>query len=92
MRIDFRQLLWVIWLNLQIGEEQGLPAGSVTAAVRLDCDENGINLRQSLGIVEFQYPAFLRGIVHIKDPQIERLLRVRPAASPGLKRSGIFEP
>ena len=88
MRLELR----MIRFDLQVGKKQRLSAGFMAAAIRFDGDEYGINLSQPLGVIEFQYPAFLRGIVHVKDPQIERLLRVWAAPSPRLKGSSILQP
>ena len=42
----------MIGIDVQISKQQRLVAGLVTAAVGLDGDKYGINLRQGLSIVE----------------------------------------
>ncbi len=59
----------MIRLDLQVREKEGLAAGFVAAAIRFDGHENGVNLRQPLGVIKFQHPTFLGGIVHVKDPE-----------------------
>ena len=49
----------MIWVTAEVSKEKGLPAWLVISSPRLDCDEHGIYLRQHLGVVEFQDPAFL---------------------------------
>jgi len=49
----------MIWVDVQVGKQEGPVARLVTPAVGLDGDKNSIDLRQCFGIVEPQDPPFL---------------------------------
>jgi hypothetical protein len=44
----------VIGIDAQVGKQEGLATGFVAGAVRLDSDENGVDLCQDLRVVESQ--------------------------------------
>src|SRR5581483_10489923 len=71
--------------NSEISKEERFAAWLFAPAVRLDGYKNGIDLGQSLGIIQLQNPALLGSIVLIEDAQIEGVFPIRAAAPPGLK-------
>src|SRR5260370_20895022 len=70
----------------EIGKEQIGVARLRTICLWFHCDKNGIDLLQSLRIVNFQYPSLVRSVVHIKDAQAYRFSVVRTTSAPSLER------
>src|SRR5258708_7141251 len=64
---------------------------SVAATLRLNCNEDGINFRESLGIVAAQSPPAVCFVVHVQNAETQRLSLVRFLTAPRLKR-GILHP
>src|ERR1700733_12656240 len=65
--------LRMIRSHFEVGKEKRFPGGPLTAAVWLDSHEHGIDLVESLFVVELQDPAFLRSIVLVEHPKFEGL-------------------
>src|SRR5258708_12743290 len=76
----------------EVGKEQFVTAWLRTTAFWLHCDKNGIDLPQSLRIVNFQYPSLVRNVVHIKDAQAYCFFMIRATSAPRLKRIRIRHP
>src|SRR5260370_21906065 len=70
----------------EIGKEQFVVARLRTTALWLQCHKNGIDLLQSLRVVNFQYPSLVRNVVHIKDAQAYCFFMIRATSAPRLKR------
>ena len=70
----------------EIGEEQFVSARLRTTALWLHCYKNGIDLLESLWIVNFQYPPLVRNVVHIKDAQAYGFFVIRATSAPSLER------
>src|SRR5690349_13552339 len=90
--ISAAHTLRVVRIDFQRGEKQRSAARLLTAALRLNGDENTVNLRQGLGIFKLQYPSRLGSVVLIEDSQIQRLLFVRSASAPCLERTCVPRP
>src|SRR2546422_10564279 len=78
--------------HAEIGKEQFVAARLGTTALWLHCDKNGIDLLQSLRIINFQYPSLVRNVVHVKDAQAYGFFVVRATSAPRLKRIRIRHP
>src|SRR5436189_1760746 len=76
----------------EVGKEQFVAARIMTTALWLHCHKNGIDLLQSLRIVNFQYPSLVRHVIHIKDAQTYRLFVIRATSPPSLERIRIRHP
>src|SRR6266478_8386387 len=76
----------------EIGKEQFVAARLRTTALRLHCYKNGIDLLQSLRVVNFQYPSLVRNVVHIKDAQAYCFFVIWATSAPRLKRIRIRYP
>ena len=75
----------MVGLNTKVGEEKGLAAGTLTAAVRLDCDKYCINLGQCLGVIGLHNPTLLVRVVLIEDTEIHGVIAIRSSAPPSLE-------
>src|SRR5580692_5600046 len=77
----------------QHGVEERLACRFFTTAVRLDRDEDGIDLRQLSWIIATQSPAPVLFVIHVKNAQIHGLsffsLR-RFLLAPGLERACVL--
>src|SRR5712664_1363120 len=82
----------MIRLNFQVGKEERLPAWLVASAVWFHRHEDGIDLFQLFRVIEFQYPSLLGCVVFIEDAKTCRLLFVKTATAPCLKRAGALKP
>src|SRR6266853_2911516 len=69
----------------EIGKQQFVVARLRTSALWLHCYKNGIDLLQSLRIVNFQYPSLVRNVVHIKDAQAYGFFVIRATSAPSLE-------
>jgi len=78
----------VIRIEAQVGKQQRFPAWLRAAAVGLDRDEDCVDLRNGLGVVRLQHPAFLVRVIFIKETQADGVLPVGAAAAPGFKDLG----
>ena len=78
----------MVGIDSEIGKKKGFPARLIASAVRFQGYKDSIDLRQRLGIVQFQNPAFLGSVVLIEDAKIQRLLPIRTATPPRLKCLG----
>src|SRR6266403_930087 len=81
----------MIGIHAKVGEEKLLPAGAMTAAIRLNRNEHRIDLIQCFWIVELQHPPLLPGAVFVKNPEVEGLRLVGPSPAPGLKRTRVLD-
>src|SRR5437762_13987247 len=61
----------MIWLAAKRGVEKGLAGRFVAAAVRLNRDKYGVDLRQLLRIVKAQYPAAVLLAVLVENAEID---------------------
>ena len=75
----------MIRVKSEVREEQSIPARFRAAALGLDRNEDCVDLRNRLRIVEFQYPSFLVGIVLIEEAQADVVLLVCSTTTPCLK-------
>ena len=60
-------VLWVIRFDLQGSEKQGLAAGFLTPASRLQRYEDCVNVLKGPRVFEFEYPALLGSAVLIEN-------------------------
>src|SRR5438876_12461137 len=70
----------------EIGKEQFVAARLRTTALWFHRHKNGIDLLESLRVVNFQYPSLVRRVVHIKDAQAYGFFVIRATSAPRLKR------
>ena len=82
---------WVIRIKFKVGKQQWLSGGFRAAALGLDRDEDRVDLGNGLGVVELRHPAFLVGVILIKETQADGVLPVGTAATPGLKGTGLLD-
>src|SRR5215472_3216331 len=77
--------LRMIRVRIQIRVKQSLTVWFIASAEGLNRYEDRVNLREHLGVIEFQYPAILFLIVDVEHAQSLNRFRLRFAAAPGLE-------
>src|SRR5258708_5841926 len=82
----------MIRIDFQVGKEERLSARLMASAIRLNRDEDGVDLFQFLWIVELYDPSLLGGVVLVEDTEARSLLLVETTASPRLKCASGLEP
>lgn len=77
--------------HAEIGKKELLSTRVLASAAWLSRDENGVDIVQCFGIVRFQNPALLAGVVLVKDSQFDGLLLIRSPPAPGMDRAGVLK-
>src|SRR5438045_1388077 len=81
----------MVWLDLQVGKQEGLAARPPASARGLDGHEHSVDLGDSAWVLEAEDPAAARGAVEIQDAQRQSLLEVGTTPSPRLERDGALQ-
>src|SRR5258708_32341018 len=82
----------MVGLDAKVGEEQGFATWMRAAAVRLHSHKHSVDLSKGLGIVGFQYPALLVGVVLVEDAEVDCLIPLWPSATPRLEAAAAWDP
>src|SRR5882724_5505329 len=81
----------MIGLRLKGSHQKWFAPRFAAAALGLDGDENGVDLRERRGVIEFHHPAAVCITVQVKDAHAEGTQIVRTALAPCLIGAGILE-